>query len=260
MFGFLFFVISLLFFLFFYKKNNKGSDFKISILADDGVGLVSISKERKMINVLKIDPEAKIWIPKGLGWYRNVVIKKILEQEKKIDLFDDIVFYNFGYKADKMMRLKNVDDWKNVYWWRLFFYNNFLTKEEIVKNDIDLSDDFLDEVMVRDFSETKIIEEDLKISITNISEVTGLANFMSKRLERLGFSVVSVGNDIGGNSKQCQILYGFDVAETYSLSFIKKIIPDCMAKENLDLNSNEIEIYFDDKFSSMIEYPSYINK
>ncbi len=246
----------LVFFLFFNKKKTKGSDYKIGVLADDGVALVSISRERKMINVLKIDSEAKLWIPGGLGWYRNVVVKKILEQEKKTELLKDIIFYNFGYKSDKLLYLKTVDSWKNVYWWKLLFYNNFLIKEEVVKNDIDLSEDYLDEVMVRDFAQTKIIEEDLKISVINSSDVTGLANFMTKRFERLGFSVISVGNEISEKKKDCQILYGKEAVGTYSLSLIKELLK-CVDKEDYGLNSNEIEVYFDDNFSSMIEYPSY---
>lgn len=248
------FVLSV--FIFFRGRQEQGSDFKIGILADDGVALVSISKERKMINVLKIDPEAKLWIPGGLGWYRNIAIKKILQQEKKIDLLNDIIFYNFGYKADKLLYLKTIDGWKNIFWWKLMFYNNFLTKEEMVKNDIDLSEDFLDEVMIRDFAQIKVIEEDLKLSIINITEVSGLANFMTKRFERLGFSVILVGNDVGGEKKVCQILFGEETANTYSLSLIKKII-NCEAKEDFGLNRNEIEIYFDDQFSGVIEYPSY---
>lgn len=249
-------VLTLLFFLFFKKNTNKGSDFKIGILSDDGVVLVSISAERKMINVLKIDPEAKLWIPGGLGWYRNIAVKKILQQEKKNDLLDEIIFYNFGYKADKLIYSKSADSWKNIYWWKLLYYGNFLTKEEIVKNDTDLSEDFLDEVMIRDFAETKIIKEDLKLSIINTTNVGGLANFMTKRFERLGFSVISVGNDLGGGEKTCQILYGNDVTGTYSLSLIKEIL-NCQTKEDFGLNSNEIEIHFDDYFSSVIKYPSY---
>ena len=246
----------LLFYVFFKNKTNKGSDFKIGILADDGVALVSISKDRKMINILKIDSEAKLWIPGGLGWYRNIVIKKILQQENKINLLSDIIFYNFGYKTDKLLYLKKVDNWKNIFWWKLIYHNNFLTKEEIVKNDINISEDFLDEVMIRDFAETKIIEEDLKLSIINTTDVGGLANFMTKRFERLGFSVVSVGNNIGGGEKACKILYGKQVFNTYSLSIIKEIL-NCQTKEDLGLNSNEIEIHFDDYFSSVIKYPSY---
>ena len=209
-----------------------------------------------MINVLKIEPEAKLWIPGGLGWYRNITIKKILQQEKKTNQLGDILFYNFGYKADKLLFLKKVDDWKNVFWWKLIYYNNFLIKDELVKKDIDMSDDFLDEVMIRDFAETKVINEDIKLSIINMTEVNGLANFMTKRFERLGFSVISVGNDLSGRKDGCQILYGQNTNDTYSLSLIKNII-NCEAKQDFGLNKNEVEIYFDDSFSKMIEYPSY---
>lgn len=252
-----FVILGWLFFLFFSKKEEQGSDYKIGVLAEDGVALVSISKERKMINILKIDPEAKLWIPGGLGWYRNIAIKKILQQEKKINYLSDILFYNFGYKADSLVYLKKVDDWKNVFWWKLVYYNNFLIKDELVKKDIDLSDDFLDEVMIRDFAETKVIGEDLKLSIINMTEVNGLANFMTRRFERLGFSVVSVGNDLSERGEACQISYDKEVAGSYSLSLIKKVI-GCEAKQDDGLNGNEVEIYFDDDFSKVIEYPSYI--
>lgn len=255
-FGFFIFVgfVGLLFVMF--KNEKLGSDFKIGILAEDGVALVSFSKERKMINVLKVDPEAKLWIPGGLGWYRNEVIKKVLKQEKQLDLLDDILFYNFGYKADKLLYLEKTDDWKNVYWWKLGLSNNFFNKEELVTKDVDLSDDFLDEVMIRDFAETKVINEDLKLSIINMTEISGLAGFMTKRFERLGFSVISIGNENSQIVSKCQILYGQEATDTYSLSLIKNLIK-CEAKEDNRLNRNEIEIYFDDNFSSMIKYPSY---
>ena len=252
----LFIIFGFLGYLLLNNKEEQGSDYKIGILAEDGVALMSISKERKMINVLKIDPEAKLWIPGGLGWYRNITIKKILNQEKKTNKLGEILFYNFGYKADKLLFLKKVDDWKNLFWWKLVYYNNFLIKDELVKEDIDMSDDFLDEVMIRDFAETKVISEDLKLSIINMTEVNGLANFMTKRFERLGFSVISVGNDLNQGKEGCKILYGQDTTNTYSLSLIKKII-NCEPVEDLGLNENEVEIYFDDNFSKMIEYPSY---
>ena len=97
---------------------------------------------------------------------------------------------------------------------------------------------------------------DIILSIINTTNVAGLANFMTKRFERLGFSVVSVGNDIDENKKMCQIIYGSEVGKTYSLSLIKEIL-NCQINEDFGLNSNEIEIYFDEYFSSMIKYPSY---
>ncbi|MFA5749672.1 MAG: hypothetical protein WC895_00410 [Candidatus Shapirobacteria bacterium] len=239
------------------KIKEKGSDFKIGILADDGVALVSISKQRKMINILKIDPEVQIWIPGGLGWYRNIAVKKILQQENKVGLMSDVLFYNFGFSPDKIISLKKVNDWKGKFWWQFILNGNQnLTKEEILKKDIDQSDDFLDEVMIRDFSETKIVNEDLKLSVVNLTNENGLATFMTKRFERLGFSVISIGNNNGGEIKTCQILYGLKVKETFSWKLIDRLI-DCSKKEDLSLNQNEVELYFDDNFSTMIKYPSY---
>ena len=95
----LFFLLLIVVIIFFIKnKSIKGEDFKVAILANDGVGLVSLSPERKMINVLKLNKESKIWIPGGLGWYRNESIKGLLIQEKQLGKLDDIFFYNFGFK------------------------------------------------------------------------------------------------------------------------------------------------------------------
>jgi hypothetical protein len=104
-------VVGLVFFL--NKKSIKGEDYKIAILADDGVAMVSFSPERKMINILKLDRKSKLWIPGGLGWYRNEVVKGLLTQEKQLNKVDDLFFYNFGFKADKILILSKIDDWKN---------------------------------------------------------------------------------------------------------------------------------------------------
>lgn len=57
------------------------TDFRMAIAADDGLWLVSISPERKMTNVVKIDSETKIWIPGGLGWYQVGVEKNYQSRE-----------------------------------------------------------------------------------------------------------------------------------------------------------------------------------
>jgi hypothetical protein len=239
------------------KNQENGSDFKIGILADDGIAMVSISQQRNMINILKLDPESQIWIPGGMGWYRNIATKKVLQQEKKTNLMGDILFYNFGFIPDKIVVLNKVDDWKTKFWWRFILDGNqMLTKEETMKNDTDQNDDFLDEVMVRDFSETKVVNEDLKLSIINLTNEDGLATFMTNRFERLGFSVISMGNDNGGGTNKCQVIYGPKVKETFSWKVIDKLI-NCPKNQDLNLNDDEVELYFDDSFSTMIKYPSY---
>lgn len=237
------------------KEKEKGSDKKIAVLADDGIAIVSISSERKMINTLVISPDVQVWIPEGLGWYRSSAVKKILQQERKINLFDKILFYNLGFVADKTIVLKKIDDWKRKFWWEYFWNSGkMILKEEIIKKDIREEGDLLDEVMVRDFSENKLVNEDIRLSVINTTNNDGLADFMAKNLERLGFSVISVGG--GTNNDGCQIVYGDKVKETFSWKILKELI-DCPQKEDLSLNEGEVELYFDEKFASVIKYSSY---
>jgi len=237
------------------KNKEKGSDQKIAVLADNGIAIVSISSERKMINTLVINPDVQVWIPGGLGWYRSSAVKKILQQEKKTDLFDKILFYNLGFIADKTLVLKNINDWKGNFWWQYFWNSGkMILKEEVIKKDIREERDLLDEVMVRDFSESKLANEDIRLSVINTTNIDGLADFMASSLERLGFSVISVGG--GTNSDGCQMVYGNKVKETFSWKMLKEVI-DCPEKEDLSLNEGEVELYFDEKFASVIKYPSY---
>lgn len=254
---FLFLLITLFLLAVLRNKKNKGDDYKIGVFADDGVALISISKTRNMINFLKVSPEAKIWIPGGMGWYRSGVVKKILTQENRNDLYQDILFYNFGFMADKTVSLKKVDNWRNKFWLRVKL-NSLINKDEIMENDSDTESDWLNEIMLRDFSESKVFDEDLKISITNISKENGLASFVTDNLERLGFSIISVSTGENSDMDECTILYGDGVEKTYSWDLLKSLFgKNCKMSKDISLNNGEIELYFDDKFASMIKYSSY---
>lgn len=241
----------------FKNKKEKGDDYRVGVFADDGLAIVSISKSRRMVNFLKLAPDAKVWIPSGMGWYRNEVVKKILNQENKKDLTKDILFYNFGFAADKIIFLKKVDSWQTRFWWRTKF-GNLINKNEVLDSDSDVQSDWLNEVMLRDFSESKILKEDLKISVVNISKENGLAGFITNNLERLGFSVVWVSTGENEGMDGCTVLYGDEVEKTYSWSLLKDFFgKNCKVVNDTSLNSGEVELYFDDKFASVIKYSSY---
>ncbi|MCW1948901.1 MAG: LytR C-terminal domain-containing protein [Candidatus Shapirobacteria bacterium] len=238
----------------FKKKGDNGSDYKIGILADDGVAMVSISKERQMINYLSLSDEAQVWIPGGMGWYRNQVIKKVLMQEKKVNLIKDVLFFNFGFVADKTVVLNKTGDWQQKFWWQLFRNNNLIRKNEKIEKDIDKSEAFLDKIMLRDFSETKVVNDDIKLSVVNSSSVDGLGGFVTKQLERSGFTVISLTD--GEGLDNCKVLYGNGVDKTFSWRVIKGMF-DCDYSQDSSINEGEIEIYLGKNFSEVIKYPTY---
>lgn len=238
------------------RKGEEGSDYKIGILGDDGLAMVSVSKGRQMINYLSLSDEAQVWIPEGMGWYRNQVLKKILLQERKINLLKDILFYNFGFVADKVVVLNRTSDWQQKFWWMLFRNDNLIRKTEKMEGDVDKNEVFLDKIMARDFSETKVVNDDLKLSVINLSEADGLANFVTKRLERAGFSVISVSSNEGEKLDRCKIVYSDGVKKTFSWRILQSVF-NCMGVEDSSLNEGEVEVYLDENFAEVIKYSNY---
>jgi hypothetical protein len=96
----------------------------------------------------------------------------------------------------------------------------------------------------------------LRLSIFNNTSESGLAGFMTKRLEWSGFSVVSTDNNSEIIDK-CLIVYGNKTDINYGWKMINKIF-NCDKKFNDTLNENELELYFGDNFAGMIKYSTYI--
>jgi len=237
------------------KKTEGASDYKIGILADDGIAMVSISKERQMVNYLSLSDDSQIWIPGGMGWYRNQVIKKFLLQEKKVNLFKDILFLNFGFVADKVVVLNKTSDWQQKFWWLILRNNDLIRKTEKLQGNVDKNEAFLDKIMPRDFSETKVVNDDLKLSIINSSNVNGLANFMTKQIERAGFSVVSITD--GDDLDKCKLLYGQGVEKTFSWKILENMF-DCETESDSSINEGEVEFYLGENLAEVIKYSTYV--
>ncbi|MDD2483363.1 MAG: hypothetical protein PHE32_01440 [Candidatus Shapirobacteria bacterium] len=254
-------VILLLFLTFlvllsFFKKDNsdKNLDYKLGIIANDGITLVSISNERKMINVLNLGEES------------SEEFKRIVGKENNIDLIKHIYWYNFGFYPDKILNLNSTSQWKNndvlienlgfLNWIRYKKdYGKMLLKQEKINGLLNENRLILDEILVRDFSESKLNNEELRLSIFNNTNESGLAGFITKRLEWSGFSVVSNDNDTQ-KINNCLIVYGNKVDQNYGWKLINKIF-NCDKKFDENLNENELELYFGDNFASVIKYSSY---
>ena len=236
-------------------KNNFGwdgkGDYRIASIDNDQLKMVSISPERKMINYLIVPSDSQIWIPGGLGWYEGKNIKNILNKEKKQYLIKEIFFYNFGFWPDKIYWNDLKLNWRSLglFGWikYVFFENEMMVKEEKLNGDYIKNQILIDEVAVRDFADSKLLSMNIRLSLYNTTNVSGVANFLSQRMEWAGFSVMGVSNDEKKIDK-CLI-----IGENNRL---REIFHDCQFEKGE--NNGEIEMYFGDKFLEMIKYSSYV--
>lgn len=236
------------------KEKNQNLDYKLGIITGNGIALVSISNERRMINELTFSGEALN------------EIKNILERDKNPDSVKNMLWYNFGFSPDKILFLDSVDQWKSgsvlirnmgfFNWLKYKFnYGKMLFKQENVSSKLEDSELIFDEILARDFSESRLNNEELRLSIFNSTNEAGLAAFMTKRLEWAGFSVVSADNNEEKINK-CLIVYGNKVDLSYGWKIINKVF-DCDKRRDENLNENELELYFGDSLASVIKYSSY---
>ena len=65
------------------KRGWRREDRVVGLVAPEGVGAVSISPLRGMVNVLKVTPEVELWLPGGMGWYAADKVEKFMIKVNK---------------------------------------------------------------------------------------------------------------------------------------------------------------------------------
>ncbi|MEI8068168.1 MAG: hypothetical protein WCG91_04495 [Candidatus Shapirobacteria bacterium] len=255
-------LIVLFFVLLIIKKDGDrvgNNDFRFAIVTGKSLKMVSISPQRMMVNVLKVGASVPVWLPYGQGWYRVEQIKN-----QKID--NTFFWYNFGFIPNKIIYSEDENVWENnsvlirnlglVNWLKYKFNDGrIFNKEEVIKDDLLVNSDILEEVMARDFADNRAVNDDLTLSVFNTTSEDGLANFLSKRLEWSGFSVVS-SESTNKKIDKCLFIYGPKTNTSSAWKILNKIF-DCKSEYSENLNENEAELYFGDNYVSMVKYSSY---
>ena len=235
-------------------------DFKLGLLTDKGIGIISVSKERKMINELTMAPETMIWVPKGLGWYRSDRILKLLKQENKMNLAKDLFFYNFGLVPDIVLDTNSFDGWENnwqvISKWGGWNWLRFKWQEGQMRYKQENQKSDFDEILPRDFSDSQMAKENLRVSIYNASNSTGLASFMAKILEWSGLTVVGVEN-YPIQIENCKVVFSNKEKTLIGKTFLQDRLGECSMEESTELLEANVEIYFGEKFAQMLNYQSY---
>lgn len=244
------------------------ADFRVAIVNEEGIFLRTISPSRKMVNLLDVDKEVMVWIPKGYGWYKSGTVGKLLTRESKTELLPEVFYYNFGFVPEVVLQGK-TDGW--FYNWRVIsqwgirnylrfriFEESMMTKRETVGTELQAVTDFLNNVLPRDFADSEVLNSELRLSVLNQSQEGGLAAFVARNLEWGGYTVVGVDN-YTGNVDVCQINYGERVDTDPAFEKLKRIFPECKANKSNGVNEDEVEITLGDGFAKMLNYQSYRN-
>lgn len=262
-------IILLLLLGYWWKNDTRGNnDFKMVFLSEKGILMRSVSWERKMVNEMEIEGDVSVWVPKGMGWYQSNKIGRLLTQENKTEIAAKVVFYNFGFVPDVVIYGEGEEDWlsnweilrswglKNVakYW---YLRSRMMIKKETIKGDLLDQADNMGEIVQRDLADSRLLKEDLRITVYNQGQSSGLAGFVARALEWSGLTVVGVDNYDGKVEGDCWINFGSQIKGTIGLKIIKSEFDECRLSEDEKLNSNEVELYLSDGYSQMLNYASY---
>lgn len=256
----------ILFFFLILRKGWRRSDFKLGIITSDRVALLSISSSRGMINLLTINPEVEVWLPKGMGWYPSNKIKKIYDDNKNTDLMKEMFSYNFGFIPEKIAVFSEVNDWRDwdlikylgiVDWFRYIVeQDNWLYKTEVINRSLSLEKENLDEILPRDFADSELQRGEIKIAVANATEENGLGSFVADRLNWMGFNVVSVESEAKKDS--CEIMVKTTTNElTKKYTDILAEMYKCSLVSNASLLPDEAVLYLGQNYASMIKYSNY---
>lgn len=234
-------------------------DFMIGSIGDSGLFMKTVSWQRGMTNIFEVDGGMPIWIPTGLGWYKSDKVMNILEQEGKLDLVDDVFFYNFGFVPEKIFINQDLESWQGwlwVDWWN--FLSGALTKKEFLDTALVGEKDKLNRLIQRDLADSEILKEEIRWSVYNLTQSNGLGAFMSEKMENLGLTVIGLDSSEKVIDGPCLLVFGESGADVRGSIVLKKILSYCKTEVDGQLNPNEAELYLGDGFSKMINYDSYL--
>lgn len=244
-----------------FGRKNWNNDIRVVVLGQEELGLLSISFERRMINLVKVSGSTKVWIPGGLSWYPVNRIPKILAQEQKNDLLSQIVFYNFGFLTRESIMTEEVDNWQDELMqsdWRKWLRYKVEAEEMLPKTE-ELSGEWLensqiDELAVRDLADSRLVNEEMRLVVINASSEVGLANFVAQRLTWAGLTVTDIDKgDIFGEN--CVVKLSERMKQSQGVGVLKQQF-GCRLETIVD-DSSEVELYLGDKLAEMLNYSSY---
>lgn len=244
-----------------YKNAGKMSDFRMAKVGGGGIEMVGMSFNRRMVNKIKIPEGVMVWVPGGYGWYRSEKINQLLIDEKKIELWSQILFYNFGFDAN-LIETNEFNYWLVLEKWGWYPWIRYRLNsgEWLVKEDeileVQAGQSLIDKMMQRDMADSDILENTARLMVYNASGENGLAAFVGRNLERVGLTVTGWENAETDNMG-CELRIPEGWGNEQIDQILVKYFSECERKTEIDLPAGEAEFYFGQKYAQMLNYRSY---
>ncbi len=246
-----------------YPNWNGKDDLRIGIIGENGMGIVAISPERRMVNVMKIDREVKVWVPFGYGDYMAGKVEKLLKSEGKNDYLNYVYYYNFGFWPDVVLKDDKIDNWQNFsdlcagiglenYLKYRSMAKDMLYNEEMESGEIKDNPNMA-ETLPRDFADNRLVDEEYRLTLRNNSGIGGLASWLANKMEASG--IVVVGLETGEvDENECEIVFGKEAKASYTMGILRKVFWGCDFREDEGFDEMEIEMNMGKSFASMLKY------
>jgi hypothetical protein len=239
-------------------------DLRLVSYGDWGVELTNFSFQRRLVSVSVIPAETKLWIPGGYSWYEAGKIGKLAQlTDEKQKLVAKMLFYNFGFVANKVVNKENPDWWRPRFamlginglgWW----WNWEMSSRSMLENNEPMAE--VDkERMEREFADINWLSDSrLRWVVVNRSGISGLATMLGERLEWVGVWVSGVTNDIETDSG-CIIKKPVELAELDEeiIDSISEIMT-CDVEINSNSNLTEVVVELGKRWGEMLKYDNYV--
>ncbi len=241
-------LVVLVFFLIiaYFKSWDGKSDFVVASLGEKELHILSFSPARGVVSWYLIPEEISLLVPGGYGWYPVSSLKGLIEQEKKENLLEDLLFLNFGLvvndgilgsfsttdKVGDLLKSSKMGlmDRLKIRFFTDRNYNTGLKKIEgglleleggrvVVDKDRWLGN------WVRDLADAQLVGEGLGVEILNGGVGGGGALKVGRILSMMGLDVVSIANT-EEDEGDCRVEYRKEVLDSRSLFKLREVLSE----------------------------------
>lgn len=203
------------------SKFERGNHFTFAIINNKSTEIVSLSPKEgtiKKLTIKGIKNESSL-INIGIP-YDSIAISNIEINQDPRDYFTKVIFRSDGLKSD--LTLYDLIN--------LIISSKTIGRGNITEEVIDFDDEAMESIISNWFVDPAIESENLKIEVTNATEVSGLGGSYASLISKTGGNVVLV-NSSQDEINESKIYY---IDDSYTLKKLSKLLDIPIEKKEMN--------------------------